>query len=77
MKKEGDSLSALNFMMVYGSMDDAEVYFNGYVKRQNWKGKIRTLYTSLETIDKIDFSYSEFWEAALIKNAFVQGLRLQ
>ena len=76
MDKGGDSLGALTFMLLYGTKEEAEYYFNGYVNRCTYKKKIHYLYSSLKDLPVIDLNFSEFWEAILIKKAYVAGLKI-
>ena len=40
MLKSGDSLRASTFMLLYGTKEDAERYFDGYIQRYTYKNKI-------------------------------------
>ena len=76
MTKTLDSLRALTFMLLYGTKEDAEHYFNGYIQRCTYKSKIYELFSTLENTKNIDLNFSEFWDANLIKRAYVAGLNI-
>jgi hypothetical protein len=71
-----DTLMPLTFMMLYGSKDDAEQFFNGYVRRSSAKTKIIELYKSLSSVENIDLCFHEFHQAGSVKQAYVEGLQL-
>ena len=76
MVKEGDTLMPLTYILLYGTKEDAEQFFNGHVKRCTYKHRIYELYKSLETADKIDLCFHEFYQAGFVKQAYMEGLRL-
>ena len=76
MVKGGDSLRALTFMLLYGTREEAERYFNGYIRRCGYREKICASFAALENVEMIDLNSSDFWQDNFVKQAYTVGLTI-
>ena len=70
------NLMPLTFMVLYGSKEAAEEFFNISIEPCKYKNRIHELYKSLEIAEKIDLNHSEFYQANHVKKAYVEGLSI-
>jgi hypothetical protein len=70
------NISCLPFMLCFATNAQAEKYFNYCIKNCNLGSKMKWLYKELANAEKIDLNHSEFFDAHLVKLAFVNGLKI-
>jgi hypothetical protein len=69
-------LTALDFMLCFADKQKAEIFFNNYIDKCKYKGRIISLYQNLPNDTIIDLNYSEFVFADRVKLAFINGLKI-
>lgn len=71
------SLMPIGFMIYYASKADSEQFFNDFIENCSYRGKIISLYKTLEGCEDIDLNHSEFFTAHEVKLAFINGLKIK
>lgn len=69
-----DSLDPIDFLLCCSDQETSGIFFNNFLRRCSYKGKIVSLYEKLKTQKEINLHYSEFADAAKVKLAYVNNL---
>jgi hypothetical protein len=72
------SLTPMAFMIYFGGKDTAEIFLRNFLEDCSYGERIKNLYNELSKIEKekIDLNFNEFADAAKIKLAFINGIKI-